>query len=383
MKVVLVGPYPYPGQAISGGVERVIDTLMRELAHSVELSLVVPNAPADLRHEVAGIPIVYLRRTRGPAVLRFFTADARRVATAIRELNPDIVHYQGVAGLSRYVDRPGVLTVHGFAHRDILFKPAKTWLHRLLRRLASKLLEMVERRYRRQIGHLIIINPHVEDGLPDVAALHRYPVPNPVDPLYTSPSPITERRVHIVSAGRLGRLKNTTHAVRLAASILCDKPRAQAFFYGAADNPEYLEQCRQIAADHGVSERLHFPGNVDAASLSVVLDKASVYLTTSLQETAPVAIAEALARGVAVVAPQTHGMRYMIRESENGFFLPPSDDVAAGAAVLARALEHPWDRAAMARTAQDTYGPAQVALRTVAAYRRVIAMARTEPGPGS
>lgn len=373
MKAVLVGPYPYPGQAVSGGVERVIDTLMRELSRDIEVSLVVPNAPADLCHEVGGIPVIYLRRTRGPAGLRFFTSDARRVARTVRSIVPDIVHYQGIAGHARYLDLPGVLTVHGFAHRDILFKPAKSWLYRLFRTGSAKLVEIVELRFRQQIGHIIVINPYVEDGLPDLAALHRYQIANPIDRIYAD-APIfpAARQRNIVSAGRIGTRKNTVHAVRLAALVLRDDPSAQAFFFGQPESPEYLEHCRQIAVDYGVPDRIHFPGNADAVALCRVLDEASVYLSTSGQETAPVAIAEALARGMAVVTPQTHGMRYMITEGQNGFFLPPDGNPAANATVLAQALAHPWDRMAIAQAARDIYSPAKVALRTLEAYRTIL-----------
>ena len=94
---------------------------------------------------------------------------------------------------------------------------------------------------------------------------------------------------------------------------------------------------------------------------------------TSKQDNAPVAIAEAHARGVAVVAPQAFGMKHMIIPGRNGFFLPDAD-INAQVSVLQRALDHDWDRAAIAADAQAIYGPRRIAALTLGAYRDVLGL---------
>ncbi len=92
---------------------------------------------------------------------------------------------------------------------------------------------------------------------------------------------------------------------------------------------------------------------------------------TSKQETAPVAIAEAHSRGVAVVAPAAFGIKHMITPGRNGFLLPEGDGDAQ-VTVLRQALDHDWDRAAIAAEAWTTYGPQAIAAQTLKAYDAVL-----------
>src|SRR5688572_536562 len=123
MKVAIVGPYPEPGGLVTGGVERVIDTLLPELAKRVDLTLIVPgaNRHADGRHH--GVLILYVERGPGPGAARYWTVDARRLARVIEQERPDLVHLQGVAGVGWLINRPAIYTAHGIVDRDLV----ETW----------------------------------------------------------------------------------------------------------------------------------------------------------------------------------------------------------------------------------------------------------------
>lgn len=376
MRVALVGPYPWPGDQISGGVERVIDTLLQHLTNQVDVTLIVPNAHEDQRAEAHGTPIIYLAREKGPAVLNYWTADASKLASVLKKIDPDIVHYQGVSGISRGIHRPSVVTVHGIAHRDLMIRHAGgSVLNGVLTRSAATLMKWVERRYRKQIGNVVVINPYVLSALPDIVRLRQFSIPNPLDPLFLeTATPNASRPRRIISVGRISLLKQTALGVALAARVLADDPHASAAFYGAPNCVEYLETCRKIAREHGVEERLTFPGNVSAKQLRHELDAASVLLMTSKQENAPVAIAEAQARGVAVLAPNSFGISHMIIPSQNGFFLPEAP-VEQQAALLQRTLDHSWDRGMIANQARQTYAPDIITKKTLEVYRTILAAA--------
>ena len=84
------------------------------------------------------------------------------------------------------------------------------------------------------------------------------------------------------------------------------------------------------------------------------------------------AISESNARGVAVVAPRAFGIKHMVVDGRNGLFLPESDDLNAKAAILRRALDYSWDRAAIAAQARFVYSPETVARRTFEAYQSIL-----------
>ena len=144
----------------------------------------------------------------------------------------------------------------------------------------------------------------------------------------------------------------------------------------------YHARCKDFIVAEGLTERIRLAGNLSSQQLKDLLDRASCLVMASRQETAPMAIAEAQARGVAVVAPEAFGIRYMIEPGVNGFFWPV-DDITAQVGMLRRALDHDWDREEIARAARATYGAKQIAARTLAAYHSVLKNCKSssEPAP--
>lgn len=373
MKVAMIGPYPTPGQQVSGGVERVIDTLIPTLAHRVALTLIVPGASKDADYNIQGVRIVYLKRAPGPGAARYWSTDAWRVGQAIKQINPDIVHLQGVAGVGSFVKGPCIFTAHGIVDRDFIETHSKDGLRKAMIYSAAYILKLIEATARRRIGNIIVINPYVMEALRDIEKLETFHIPNPVDPLFfDSPnSNNTKRERRIISVGHIGPRKNTLETLLIAVKVMANDPTITLTVCGNASDKEYEEQCRALIRAENLEHRIDFAGNLSAPQLLLKLDSASCLLMTSRQETAPMAIAEAHARGVAAIAPADFGIRHMITPTKNGFFLPDGT-LDAQAAVLRRGLDCAWDRAAISQEARSVYDPERIAKLTVAAYRKSI-----------
>lgn len=379
MKVALVGPYPEPGQPITGGVERVIDTLLPELRKHVELTLIVPGAARDMEGLSQGCRTLYLRRGPGPGVLRYWNVEAERLRRVVADLQPDVVHLHGLAGLGRRIGKPQILTVHGIAERDLLAAGhSKPW-SAIARHGLAALMRQVEVSSRRHIGNVIVISPYVTEVLPDVELLNRFPIPNAIDPAFgkSSADPTPARLRRIVSVGRINRRKNTLGVLELMARVMADDPSVTLSMCGEPTEDDYFEACRAFVATKGLNDRVRFPGTLTTPELISLLDASALLVQQSLQETAPVAVAEAQARGLPVLAPEAFGLRYMIEPGLNGFFLPGGTD--ANARVVHTALAHAWDRARMAQDARHRYGVDRVVRQTVAAYRAVVGMQASSP----
>jgi glycosyltransferase involved in cell wall biosynthesis len=373
MKVVMVGDYPEPGGQISGGVERVIDTLLAELRHVVDLTLIVPAASRNQTCENRGVRMIYLKRAR-PGSLHYWTSDAVRLARIIKVLRPDIVHLQGVAGIGRLITSPCILTVHGFVDKDIVASAGSTGIGRWARKIAGHMVRVVEERAHLRIGHVICINPYVKEALPHLVDLQSYPIPNPLDPVFTTQdrNAYCLRASHIISVGRVSPLKNTLAIIAAAARIMKIDPNASLTICGAASDEGYYAKCREFIETKGLMDRIHMVGNLPSTELAALLDTASCLVMASRQENAPMAIAEAHARGVAVVAPEAFGIRHMIEPGINGLFWPMKD-VTGQATVLQHALNHAWARDEIAKAARETYDVSSVASKTLAAYHAVLA----------
>lgn len=379
MKVAIVGPFPEYGSQISGGVERVIDTLLPELARRVELTLIVPGALRNTECLNEGVRTIYLKRGPGPGSIRYWTIDAYRVAKVVERLAPDLVHLQGIAGSGFFLRRPAVLTVHGIIDQDLIRASTGGSLEAAARQFAARILRSVEHSTQKRLGNAIIINPYVLEAMPSVRSLRRFEIPNPVDPQFLQfAEPIKAvRSRRIVSIGRIGARKNTLELISLCELVLKKDPLAELIVCGSPTDDLYFQRCRDLVLQQGIEKRVKFAGNLSVPMLKTILDDSSCLIMTSRQETAPVAIAEAHSRGVAVVAPDAFGIPHMITEGWNGFFLP-SENRNLQAAAIMRALDFDWDRAGLADEAHSTYDPKVVADKTVSAYQDVL---RSSRGP--
>lgn len=373
MKVAMVGPYPEPGQAITGGVERVIDTLLRELGPQVDLTLVVPDAASPGEAVNHGVRTLYLKRAPGPGALRYWTADAWRLARTIEAQQPDLVHLQGAAGAGLFLTSPSILTVHGIVDRDMLASARGSAWGPMVRQGLARLLRSVEARARARIGNIIVISPYVVEAQPDIGGLRQFAVPNPIDAAFCSPRPVSMgRRRNLIAVGSIGPRKNTLEILRAAAQVMARDPEVRLSLCGAPADRDYYQACVALIRQQGIADRVDLPGNLATPELIDTLDAAACLVMASRQETSPMAIAEANARGVAVVAPEAFGIRHMITPGRNGYFLP-AGDLEAQARALHRALHQDWDRAAIAEEARRTYAPARISSLTLAAYRDVLA----------
>jgi len=80
------------------------------------------------------------------------------------------------------------------------------------------------------------------------------------------------------------------------------------------------------------------------------LAAADVFCLATQREACPNSIIEALACGLPVVATSVGGIPEFVRDGKDGFLVPYFDAPAFGRAI-AQALQHDWDREAMARRA--------------------------------
>lgn len=378
----MVGTYPLPGQAVSGGIERVISTLLPPLARLVNLTLVVPGSSIEDKTTRQGVKVIYCKRSPGPGVLRYWSTDAQHVADVVAAERPDIVHVQGAAGAARLIAEPQLLTIHGIPHRNAAYSTSGRAWGPLAAFCAAYVVRIVELHARRAVPNIIQINPYVLEALPDIARHNLYSIPNPIDPAFCLPLTAASktRAQRVLSIGRISPQKDTLRALSIVKRAMSHDPKLEFCLFGSPDSAEYLQRCQSYVHNAGLTGRIRFHSNVDTGHLIEALDGASILLLTSKQETAPVALAEAHARGVAVLAPREFGMKYMIAEGHNGIFLP-SDGLDAQAESLRQALDHEWRRSEIAAHAVQHYNPETIARRTVGVYEEILASAVKPAAP--
>jgi glycosyltransferase involved in cell wall biosynthesis len=101
-------------------------------------------------------------------------------------------------------------------------------------------------------------------------------------------------------------------------------------------SPETARQLREQAARLGLADRVRWRGELDAAELAREFDTADVFVLAARHEGFGMAAAEALARGLPVVATRVGAMPELVGD-EAGILVPP-DDVGALRAALTTVL---------------------------------------------
>ena len=99
-----------------------------------------------------------------------------------------------------------------------------------------------------------------------------------------------------------------------------------------------LERC---AAGLGVAARVRFLGGLTEPEVAAVLDGADAFALASVVQVdgdtdgIPVALMEAMAAGVPVVASRVSGVPELVRDGETGLLAPPGDAAALAGALRA------------------------------------------------
>lgn len=375
MRILLFGPYPLPGQPITGGMMAVVHALARGLARRPGIQVAVASATAGGEDQVVSeraITIYHQGIPRFPRV-RGYRAIRRKLVDVAHQIRPSIIHAHGAAYYANGAldgHWPVVITAHG-----VFAEEAKRSASRNIKaRLAAKYDTRTESQVLRRARHVIAISPYIRQIFATYTNLHWTDIPNPVDDIFFE---ITRQPQpgRLFTPARVIPRKGTDILIRAFAAIADDFPQATLHIAGETNSiPAFVRQCREIAAAAGVADRVHFLGNLEKKELLTEYSQAAVVTLPARQETAPVSIEEALAAGCPVISTEVGGVPYMIQHEKTGLLLPP-EDANALANALRQALSHP-DRlkiwGAQARQTADQYRLDVVIDKTVALYQQII-----------
>jgi glycosyltransferase involved in cell wall biosynthesis len=120
-------------------------------------------------------------------------------------------------------------------------------------------------------------------------------------------------------------------------------------------------ELTQVAAQLGISDRVHFLGFQNQSQLPAVYSSADLFVLPSKYDPCPAVVCEAMLCGLPVIlSDEIRGRREQIDEGETGYIFP-CGNVDALAEILRRALADPVKLAAMgiaARRKMDSFSPA-------------------------
>ncbi len=171
-------------------------------------------------------------------------------------------------------------------------------------------------------------------------------IPNPVALAPSSSAP--EGPPVVASLGMLTEAKGALDLVRAwsVASRAC--PGARLVLAGTGE----VLRVRALVAELGLTDSIELPGWIGPAERRALLRRASVFVLASRAEALPMAVLEAMAAGVPVVATRVGGVPWMLEEGDAGVLVPPRD-IGALADALGALMADPRRRAVLSRAGRE------------------------------
>ncbi|MFJ8790263.1 glycosyltransferase family 4 protein [Streptomyces sp. NPDC102462] len=125
------------------------------------------------------------------------------------------------------------------------------------------------------------------------------------------------------------------HRLVEALAAVRDLPWSCVCVGGLGHDPEYVARLRALIERHGLTGRLHLAGPRSGADLDASYAAADLMVLTSYAETYGMAVTEALARGIPVLATDVGGLPEALGRAPDGgmpgILVPPEDPAALAA----------------------------------------------------
>jgi len=379
MRVVIAGDYPADPAYIRGGVEAVLYHTVQALRHYRDLDVHVltieSDLPCDQTVNEDGITVHRLMAPwpRGNREV-LFSPDHYRLGRLLRALKPDVVHAHGLDRAYPLVGfssgAPTLISIHGVAFLERRLEPHRS-LKSQLRDWVLTTMEVA--RLRRSQG-VFVINPYIRDCYPTLANKKEiFVVENPVEASYFNvvSSEIPGR---ILFVGHIDPRKDILLLLKAMAIVCRQVPHAMLHVAGNVRSQEYQAQLYRYIEQDNLAGNVKFLGRVTNQELLDEYGACSVLALSSIEETAPVVIGQAMAAGKPVVSTAVGGIPHMIEEGVTGY-LVPGREVETLAARLIQVLTDDDLRHAMGQAARQVadarFTPEAAAARTYAAYQQV------------
>jgi glycosyltransferase involved in cell wall biosynthesis len=148
--------------------------------------------------------------------------------------------------------------------------------------------------------------------------------------------------------GDIGPRKSQIDLVRALAQVIKAEPTAKLLLVGGQFT-DYFEELQRVAAQLGVTSSIVCTGSRnDVPALLAAMD---VFVLASRKESSPLAVLEALSRGLPVIATNVGMLRDFIAEDRTGHIVQVGDVDAIARLLIALAAD-PDRRRAMGDAAQ-------------------------------
>jgi glycosyltransferase involved in cell wall biosynthesis len=179
----------------------------------------------------------------------------------------------------------------------------------------------------------------------------------------------------VLYLGVVKETKGVFDLLRAWPAVLARHPRARLVLAGSGDR----DAAHAMAKELGIADSLQMPGWTSGEAKSALLRGATVFVLPSHFEALPMAVLEAMAAGLPVVATRVGGIPDAIEDGRDGVLVAPHDPAALAAALdglLADAPRRARLAVAARRRATETFSASVIVPRIEAIWDRLAPRAK-------
>ncbi len=356
-----------------GGAERLLLGILRNLdPNEFESMVCCIQDRGELANEVEtlGIPIITLNLMQKGGYDRKVVPILRQI---MREQHIDLIHthlyHANLYGrlAARREGIPAISSVHN------TYNKRKWYRHLINRWLASE---------------TFVVTAGSNDVEKDLLVVDRLPrnkvlrLPNSIDLSRVETSinkgdakqhfGFTESDLVIGTVGRAEEQKGHVFLLEAFAQLR-QRPDGQHLKLLLVGDGRLLPKLKEAAVSLGISEAVHFPGNI--TNLADVYRAFDLFAMPSLWEGLSLAMLEAMAAGLPVVATDVGGARDVLGDNQRGLLVPPHDAAALESAI-GKLIDAPNIAARLAAAGREqvnaNYSVAALAHQLAGLYRAAI-----------
>lgn len=137
---------------------------------------------------------------------------------------------------------------------------------------------------------------------------------------------VKENEIMLISVGELNQNKNNEVIIRALSQ--CENKNVRYFLCGEGEKKEYLQN---LAAQLGVSERVHFLGFRN--DIPALFRAADIFVMPSFREGLSRSIMEAMSASLPCIVSRIRGNVDLVVENEGGLLVSPSDHIGFARAI--------------------------------------------------
>lgn len=342
-RIAIVAPYPLDPDKTTGGIQKVVQNLVFKLKDDPRFDihiLTIQYERGMVYRPQKNVILHWMTASKNQNRLRLFGPERQWIVKKLKEIDPDLVHVHGTDlygyATSNY-KQPVLLTVHGILSKEAAIDEKKL-------NFAVRFFDWTKHRFNyhfekitlKKAKHIVVISPYVAGQIRNSTSAEFYYIDNPINEKFfeLNHSKPTNTLLYVgMIRARKGILKLVTAFKTIAEKY----PEVKLNIVGKIFEPEYFNLVQAFIKDNNLEKNVHFLGRISEKQLYQEYESCLALVLNSIEESAPMVVAQAMAAGKMVIATRVGGIPFMVDEDRSGKLVDYGDHEG-----LVEALEYAY-----------------------------------------